>query len=131
MGNATAAEEARIEAQALPGSDRLSLFVDKRRALAWVDAQAGRLTEAIEELWSAADMALERNQRSFELIILNDLLRLGEAGAAVRARDVSSAVDGLIGKAVGLHAQAAISARNQIRAGCLIIRPDEVFFDRV
>ncbi len=111
MGNATAAEEARIEAQALPGSDRLSLFVDKRRALAWVDAQAGRLTEAIEELWSAADMALERNQRSFELIILNDLLRLGEAGAAVRARDVSSAVDGPIGKAVGLHAQAVISGR--------------------
>ena len=93
------------------GDDRLSVFVDERRALAWVDAQAGHLTEAVEQLWAAADMALERGQRTFELIILGDLLRLGEAAAAVRARDVSTLVEGLLGKAIGLHAQAVISGR--------------------
>ena len=111
LGHSTAAEEARSEALSLHGNDRLSVFVDERRALAWVDAQAGRLTEAIEELWAAADMALERKQRSFELIILDDLLRLGEAVAAARARDVSTVVEGLLGKAVGLQAQAVISGR--------------------
>jgi ATP/maltotriose-dependent transcriptional regulator MalT len=111
LGHQTAAEEARSEALSLHGNDRLSLFVDERRALAWVDAQAGHLTEAIEELWTTADMALERNQRSFELIILDDLLRLGEAGAAARALDASTVVEGFLGEAVGLHARAVTSGR--------------------
>ena len=111
MGHSTAAEEARREALSLDGNDRLSVFVDQRRAFAWVDAQAGRLSEAIEELWAAADMAFERNERSFELIILDDLLRLGEGNAAARALDTSTVVDGLLGKAVGLQAQAMISGR--------------------
>ena len=46
LGHSAAAEEARSEALSLHGNDRLSVFVDERRALAWVDAQAGRLTEA-------------------------------------------------------------------------------------
>jgi DNA-binding CsgD family transcriptional regulator/tetratricopeptide (TPR) repeat protein len=109
LGHSVAAEESRSESLSVRCDDRLSVFVDQRRALAWVDAQAGRLTEAIAALWAAADIALERGQRSFELIILDDLLRLGEADAAVRARDVSAFVEGLLGKAVGLHAQAVIS----------------------
>lgn len=109
LGHSAAAEEARSEALSLHSNDRLSVFVDERRALAWVDAQAGRLTEAIEQLWAAAEMALERGQRSFELIILGDLLRLGETAPAARARDVSILVEGLLGKAIGLHAQAVIS----------------------
>ena len=56
-------------------------------------------------------MALERGQRCFELIILNDLLRLGESDAAARARDVSDLVEGSLGEAVGLHAQAVVSKR--------------------
>ncbi len=111
MGHPSTAEEARREALSLDGNDRLSVFVDQRRALAWVDAQAGRLSEAIEELWAAADMAFERNERSFELIILDDLMRLGEGNAAVRALDASTVVDGPLGKAVGLQAQAVISGR--------------------
>jgi ATP/maltotriose-dependent transcriptional regulator MalT len=111
LGHSTAAEDARREALSLDGHDHLSIFVDQRRALTWVDAQAGRLSEAIEDLWSAADMAFERNERSFELIILEDLLRLGETNAAVRALDSSAVVDGLLGRAVGLHAQAMISGR--------------------
>ena len=77
----------------------------------WVDVQEGRLSQAIGELWAAADMALERGQRCFELIILNDLLRVGEADAAARARDVSDLVEGSIGEAVGLHARAVGSKR--------------------
>ena len=111
LGHSIAAEEARSESLSVHCDDRLSVFVDGRRARAWVDAQAGRLTEAIAELWAAADMALERGQRSFELIILDDLLRLGEADAAARARDVSASVEGFLGEAVGLHAQAVISKR--------------------
>jgi len=60
---------------------------------------------------SAADMARERGQHCFELIILHDLLRMGEAGAALRARDVSELVDGSQGEAIGLHAQAVVSRR--------------------
>lgn len=61
------------------------------------------------ELWAAADMAHERGQRCFELIILEDLLRLGEADAALRAQKVSLLVEGSLAEAVGLHARAALS----------------------
>jgi DNA-binding CsgD family transcriptional regulator len=113
LGDQDAAAAARSESLSLRGNDRLSVLVDERRALAWVDAQRGQLTDAIAELWGAADMALERGQRSFELIILNDLLRLGAADAAARARDVSDLVEGSLGKAVGLHAQAMVSGRGR------------------
>ena len=89
----------------------MSVFVDERRALAWVDAQEGRITDAIAELWSVADMARGRGQRCFELIILDDLLRLGEADAAARALDASDVVEGSLGRAVGLHAHAVRSKR--------------------
>ncbi len=111
LGHSAAAAAARIEAISSRSNERLALFVDERRALAWVDAQEGRLTDAIHELWAAADMAFERNQRCFELIILNDLLRLGETGASGRARQVSDLIEGSLGGAVRLHAQAVESRR--------------------
>jgi ATP/maltotriose-dependent transcriptional regulator MalT len=113
LGHQAAAEEARSESLSLRLDERLSVFVDERRALAWVDAQAGRLTEAIAELWAAADLALERGQRCFELVILNDLLRLGEVDAAARTRVVSGLVEGSYGRAVGLHALAVASERGK------------------
>ncbi len=109
LGHSAAAAAAQTEALSLRGNHRLSFFVDELRALAWVDAQGGRLTDAIAELWAAADMALERSQRSFEVIILNDLLRLGEVDAAARARDASDVVEGSLGEAVGLHTRAVLS----------------------
>ena len=111
LGHSAEAEVARHESLSLRHNDRLSVYVDERRALAWVDAQGGRLTDAIVELWAAADLALERDQRCFELIILDDLLRLGESGAVTRARDVSDVVEGSLGQSVGLHAQAVVSKR--------------------
>jgi DNA-binding CsgD family transcriptional regulator/tetratricopeptide (TPR) repeat protein len=111
LGHSAAAEAARSESLSLRGTDRLSFFVDECRALAWVHAQEGRLTQAIGELWATADTAREREQRCFEVIILDDLLRLGEADAAPRARDVSDLVDGALGEAVGLHARATVSRR--------------------
>jgi DNA-binding CsgD family transcriptional regulator len=111
IGNADGATAARNESLSLRANDRLSVFVDERRALAWADAQEGRLTDAIAELWSAADMARERGQRSFELIILDDLLRLGEADAEARALKTSGLVEGALGEAVGLHALAVHSKR--------------------
>jgi DNA-binding CsgD family transcriptional regulator/tetratricopeptide (TPR) repeat protein len=111
LGHPAAAAVARNEALSLRGNDRLTVLVDELRALAWVDAQEGRLTDAIAALWAAADMAHERSQHCFELVILHDLLRVGETDAAVRARDVSQLVDGSLGAAVGLHAQAVVSQR--------------------
>jgi DNA-binding CsgD family transcriptional regulator len=112
-GHPTAAASARRESLALRRNDDLSVFVDECRALAWVPAQEGRLTDAIAELWAAADMALERGQRCFELIILHDLLRLGETDAVARTWAVANVVDGSLGEAVGLHAQAVVSARGR------------------
>ncbi len=111
LGHVTAAQEARSESLSLHSNVSLGLFVDERRALAWVEAQAGRLSMAIAELWAAAGVALERGQRCFELIILNDLLRLGETDAASRSQEVSRLVEGSMGDAVGLHAQAVLSER--------------------
>ncbi len=111
LGHSDAASAARNESLSLRGNERLSVFVDERRALAWVDAQRGQLSAAISHLWAAADMALERNQRSFELLILDDLLRLGEVDAAARAQATSHVVDGALGETVGLHAKAAVSGR--------------------
>jgi hypothetical protein len=113
LGHTAAAAAARSEALALRGNDRLSFLVDERRALAWVIALEGRLTDAIEELWVAADMALERGQRCFELIILDDLLRLGVTDAAARARDVAHSVEGSLAEAVGFHARAVASTRGK------------------
>ena len=111
LGHRAAAEAARSESLSQQGTDRLAFFVDERRSLAWVHAQAGRLTDAVAELWTAADMARDRGQRCFELIILDDLLRLGEHHAAGRAQELSGHVQGSLGEAIGLHAGAVISGR--------------------
>jgi DNA-binding CsgD family transcriptional regulator len=111
LGHSAAAGTARREALSVGGNDGLAFFVDVRRALAWVHAQAGQLTDAIAELWEAADLAHARGQRCFEMIILNDLLRLGAADAAARTKAVADVVDGPLGEAVGRHAQAVISQR--------------------
>jgi DNA-binding CsgD family transcriptional regulator len=83
--------------------------VDVQRALSWVAVHEGQLSQAVAELWTAADMALERGQRSFELIILNDLLRLDDRDAASRAREASLLVEGSLGDAVRFHAEAVVS----------------------
>ena len=111
LGHAETASTARSESLSLRSNDRLPFFVDERRALAWVDVQGGRVAHAIAQLWSAADMALERGQRCFELIILHDLLRMGEGTAAARAQGVSNLVEGSLGEAIGLHARAVVSQR--------------------
>jgi ATP/maltotriose-dependent transcriptional regulator MalT len=112
LGHPGAAAAARGESLSLRATEgRLSVFVDERRALAWVDAQEGRLTDAIAELWATADAARDRNQRCFEMIILNDLLRLGASDAAARTQEVSDLVEGPLGGAVGLHARAVVSKR--------------------
>lgn len=113
LGHAAPAAAARTESMALRGNDRLSFLVDERRALAWVIARDGRLTDAIQELWVAADMALERGQRCFEMIILDDLLRLGATNAAARAEDVADSVEGSLAEAVGSHARAVLSDRGK------------------
>jgi DNA-binding CsgD family transcriptional regulator len=111
LGHPAEAAAVKRESLAQRGSAGLSFVVDEQRALAWVAAEQGRLTQAIAELWAGADMALERGQRSFELVILNDLLRLGEVDAAARTRGAADVVEGPLGEAVGFHADAVVSKR--------------------
>jgi len=82
---------------------------DKLRALAWVDAQSGRASSAVDQLWVAADLAASNGQRGFEIIILGDLLRLGEHRSARRALDLAEQVDGAWSAAIGAHATAVLS----------------------
>jgi DNA-binding NarL/FixJ family response regulator len=78
--------------------------------LAWVDAQDGHLSAALGQLWAAADSAAVRGQLCLEIIILGDLLRLGEHRAAPRAQDLSQNVDGAWSAAIAAHAIAVRSS---------------------
>jgi DNA-binding NarL/FixJ family response regulator len=98
------ARAAVAEAVGLRRSELVVFQPDELRALAWVDAQDGRISSAIEQLWAAADLAASRGQRSFELIILHDLLRLGEHRAAERALRLAEHVDGAWSGAIAAHA---------------------------
>jgi ATP/maltotriose-dependent transcriptional regulator MalT len=105
QARAAAAESVSLRRQNLNGFE-----VDEWRALAWVDAQDGRTSSAVTQLWAAADLAATRGQRSFEMIILHDLLRLGEHRAARRAQQLADQVDGAWSAAIALHASAILSA---------------------
>ena len=110
LGQHEEARAAAAESVSLRRPDMIGLEVDEWRALAWVDAQDGRTSAAITQLWAAADLAATRGQRSLEVIILHDLLRLGEHRAARRAQQVAEQVDGLWSAAIALHASAVLSA---------------------
>ena len=90
-----------------PGSS--SLNQTDCAALAWVDAQTGHAPAAVERLWTAAELAASHGQRAFEIIILDDLLRLGEMRAARRALHLAEQVDGPWSAAVAAHAAALLS----------------------
>jgi ATP/maltotriose-dependent transcriptional regulator MalT len=83
---------------------------DRDRAMAWMDAQNGRTSAAIQNLWQAADLAAGRGQRCVEVFILEDLLRLGERRAIQRTLEVTALVDGDWAAAVNLHAVALQSS---------------------
>jgi len=110
LGQHDEARSAAEEAITFRRDDIVAFEADERRALAWVDAQAGRTSQAIEKLWAAADFAESRGQRTFELIILEDLLRLGEQAAAQRTAELAEHVDGAWSAAIAAHAKAALSA---------------------
>ncbi len=85
---------AATEARNLVRRGILAFEADERRALAWVDAQDGRISSAVDQLWAGADLAASRGQLSFEAVILEDLLRLGEHRAARRSLPLADQVDG-------------------------------------
>lgn len=106
LGHQGEARVAAMEASGLRRSSILAYHADELRAAAWVDAQDGHLSSAVDQLWHAADLATSQGQRSLEIIVLDDLLRLGEYGAAQRVREVSEHVDGRWSKAIATHAVA-------------------------
>jgi DNA-binding CsgD family transcriptional regulator len=115
LGDLTAARKAAEESVALRRREAQTFRPDELRALAWVDAQDSRVTSALDQLWQAADMAAGRGQVMIEVVILGDLLRLGEQRAAERCLTVvgesngSAGVDGAWAAAIALHAQATLS----------------------
>ena len=66
LGHPDAAAAARRESLSRRANERLSVFVDGRRALAWVDAQEGRLTDAMRSFgrrrtWHASEVSAPSN----------------------------------------------------------------------
>jgi ATP/maltotriose-dependent transcriptional regulator MalT len=114
LGQHEEARAAAAESVSRRRHDLIAFEVDEWRALAWVDAQDGRTTSAVTQLWAAADMAATRGQRSLEMIILHDLLRLGEHRAARRARQVAEQVDGAWSAAIAVHASAILAADTSV-----------------
>jgi DNA-binding NarL/FixJ family response regulator len=110
LGRHEEAKAAAAEAVALRRPAIVIHQVDEMRALAWTDAQVGVTSSAIDQLWAAADLADARGQRSFEIFILHDLLRLGEHRAAERARRVAERVDGAWSTAIAAHATAILTS---------------------
>ncbi len=80
--------------------------VDILRARAWVGAIAGRTSEAIDQLLGSAELARSRGQAIFELLALEDAIRLGSRDAAVRCHTLALTIDGSWANAIGLHAAA-------------------------
>jgi DNA-binding NarL/FixJ family response regulator len=109
LGHLEAARAAATEAISLRRSEFAGFEVDELRALAWVDAQDDRTSSAIDQLWAAAELAASRGQRSFEIVILEDLLRLGEKKAASRSRQLAVDIDGAWSEAIAAHAGAVLS----------------------
>jgi DNA-binding NarL/FixJ family response regulator len=110
LGRHEEAKAAAAEAVALRRPEIVVHQVDQMRALAWVDAQAGLTSSAIDQLWAAADLAAARGQRGFEIFILADLLRLGEHQCAERTQQVAERVDGAWSTAIAAHAAAILTS---------------------
>jgi DNA-binding CsgD family transcriptional regulator len=111
LGQHDQARKAAAEAISFRKAEITVHEVDELRALAWVDAQDGRISSAIDQLSSAADLAATRGQRAWEILILEDLLRLGEPRVAERARRVAGDVDGAWASAIAAHALGVLSAQ--------------------
>jgi DNA-binding NarL/FixJ family response regulator len=111
LGHHEEARSAAREAATFDRSEIRAFRPDELRALAWVDAQGGHISSAIEQLWVATNLASSQGQRSFEIIILEDLLRLGELRAAERTREVAAHIDGAWSAAVDAHAAAILSGQ--------------------
>ena len=109
LGHHEEARAAAAEAVILRRPELLGYQADELRALAWVDAQDGHISSAVDQLWEAANLAASWGQRSFEIIILHDLLRLGERQVANRIRQLTEHVDGAWSAAIAAHAEAIVS----------------------
>jgi DNA-binding CsgD family transcriptional regulator len=109
LGETEEATRAAAEAKGYQGSEIAAFEPDKLRALAWADAQYGHTSSAVEQLSAAAEVAVSLGQRVYELIILDDLLRLGENGVANRILLLADCVDGEWAQAIKAHATAVIS----------------------
>jgi len=108
LGQHEAARALVEELRSYAPTEIIAFEADEQRALAWVDAQCGRTSEAIAKLWCAADAAASRGQRAFEMLALHDLLRLAEHRAAERTLEVTSHVDGPWAAAISAHADAIL-----------------------
>lgn len=82
---------------------------DAARARAWVAAQSGEATRAIDDLVAAADLQERRGQPAFGVLALHDALRLGARHLAGRLEALASGLDGPLPAAMALHARSILA----------------------
>ncbi|HEX6489402.1 MAG TPA: AAA family ATPase [Candidatus Dormibacteraeota bacterium] len=107
-GNTGAAADSEAELASLPQHPTAALdpFL-VARCQGWVLAAAGHLTEARARMRLAADAARTTDQHGAEAFLLHDLVRFGDADAAVpRLRELTDIVDGDLMPAFARHATA-------------------------
>ncbi|MEX0874142.1 MAG: AAA family ATPase [Actinomycetota bacterium] len=109
-GNTAAATEHLGRVDAIPGGPVRLMDVQVERTRAWTAAASGERERAREILLAAAAGAEEAGQHAFEAAALHDVVRLGDAPAAVeRLVEVGSFVQGpLMGRRVA-HATALLA----------------------
>lgn len=84
------------------------LEAEVTRARAWLAVSRRAMGDARRLLLDAADWAAERGQHGLELIVLHDLVRLGDVrSAAARAAALAPTLQGQLNAARGAHARAA------------------------
>ena len=109
-GDADGADRALADAQQTTRSRARLYDADWARARGWAQAAAGRRTEALESIREAADIAVEAERWSYEVLARHDQARFGtpaEADAVVaRLDELGGIVDGALAPACAAHARA-------------------------
>ncbi|MCV7301430.1 helix-turn-helix domain-containing protein [Mycobacterium barrassiae] len=105
LGEAAAAKEAIVEAQAGVPPDYLFMQTALSIATGWSLAANGCISEAVTTVQSAAAVARERNQPTHELACLQVAAQWGATSGASRARELADELRLPLAKAVARHTE--------------------------
>jgi DNA-binding CsgD family transcriptional regulator len=106
LGEADAAEQALVLADAAGHSPLSTSATTRERTRAWLMACRGDLAGARDHIALQADIVAEDGVFVFEVALLHDLVRFGDADAAVeRLEGLVNRVDGPLVRAMAAHAR--------------------------